>query len=279
MSDNTLLGDVAPAPPSDQTIITTNDAPQDVPSNLPEWLKGVDAEIASDPSLKVFNNPQDLIKSYVHAQKMLGKDKVVLPGKNSTEQDWKQFYHKIGLPAEMDKYELKKGEKYVIQDDVMSEFKKLAFENNMLPGQAQKIMDWFNEKASAGMESAYSSKEQEVTKGWEELNKEWGNGFEKNMSAAKTVIKEFGDESFVNYLNESGLGDDPKLARFLANIGKNLREDSFKEEAISHVNMTPSEAKSAYNKIIADPNHPYRNSSHPDHKNAVMEVNKLFEVM
>lgn len=278
MSDNTLLGDVDVTPPPDQTVIQTTDAPKEV-SNLPDWLKGVDADIASDPSLKVFNNPQDLIKSYVHAQKMLGKDKTVLPGKNSTDQDWKQFYQKIGLPAEMEKYEIAKGEKYVVQDEVMAEFKKLAFEANILPAQAQKVMDWFNSKASSGMDSAYANKELEVTKGWEDLNKEWGQGFDKNMSAAKTVIKEFGDESFVNYLNESGLGDDPKLARFLANIGKNLREDSFKDEAVAHVGMTPLEAKSTYTKIMGDANHPYRNAQHPDHKNAVMEVNKLFEMM
>jgi hypothetical protein len=279
MSDNTLLGDVPLTPPADQTVIPVADAPVAQPSNMPDWLKGVDPEIAGDPSLKVFNNPQDLIKSYVHAQKMLGKDKAVLPGKNSTDQDWKQFYQKIGLPAEMDQYQINKGEKYVVQDEVMAEFKKLAFDANMLPGQAQKVMDWFNEKAASGMNASSTQQEQALTSGWEELGKEWGNGFDKNMASAKSVIKEFGDESFVNYLNESGLGDDPKLARFLASIGQNLREDSFKDDAISHFGMTPAEAKSTYHKIIGDANHPYRNSQHPDHKAAVMEVNKLFEQM
>lgn len=278
MSDNSLLGDVDFTPPSDQTIIPTSGDPAPAPT-LPDWLNGVDPEIAKDPSLKVFNNPQDLIKSYVHAQKMLGKDKVVLPGKNSTDTDWKAFYQKLGVPAELDAYQVNKGEKYVVDDNVLGEFKKLAYESNLLPAQAQKIMDWFNDKASSNMNDMYSKKEQESIKGWEDLSKEWGQGFEKNMNAAKTVIKEFGDEDFVKYLNSTGLGDDPKLARFLANIGQNLREDSFKEDAVSHLGMTPAEAKSQYNKIIGDPNHPYRNSMHPDHKAAVMEVNKLFEIM
>lgn len=279
MSESTLLGDVPATPPPDQTAITTNTAPPATSAPLPDWLSGVDPEIAGDPSLKVFNNPQDLIKSYVHAQKMLGKDKAVLPGKNSTDVEWKQFYNKIGLPEDINSYNIAKGEKYVVTDDVMSDFKKLAYESNLLPGQAQKVMDWFNERASGGMNEAQAKQEAAMTEGWSSLQKEWGQGFDAQMSAAKNVIKEFGDEDFVNYLNESGLGDDPKLARFLAQIGKNLTEDSFNESVTSHASMTPQEAKSAYAKIIGDKSHPYTNSQHPDHKNAVLEVQKLFEKM
>jgi hypothetical protein len=129
------------------------------------------------------------------------------------------------------------------------------------------------------MGESQKAMESKMADGWNELNKEWGLGFEKNMAAAKSVIKEFGDEGFVNYLNESGLGDDPKLAKFLAQIGSNLREDSFQENVSTRHGMTPQEAKASYTKIIGDVNHPYRNSNHPDHKNAVEEVSKLFAMM
>lgn len=278
MSEATVLGDI-PAPTQEQAPAQTPSQPDPASQGMPEWLKGVDPEIAKDPSLKVFNNHQDLIKSYVHAQKMLGKDKTILPGKNSTDIEWKQFYQKLGVPSELDAYKVNKGDKYVVDDGVMDEFRKLAFESNLLPNQAQKVMDWFNEKASGNISIAQMQQEKQMTEQWDALSKEWGAGFEKNMNAAKAVIKEFGDESFVNYLNESGLGDDPKLARFLANIGSNLKEDSFNENVSSIHSLTPQEAKSQYAKIIGDPNHPYRNSDHPDHKNAVQEVNKLFQIM
>lgn len=280
MSENTLLGDIAPAQtPDSSTPPSTPPVTPPPVDSLPDWLKGVDPEIAKDPSLKVFTNPQDLIKSYVHAQKMMGREKVILPTKNSTDTEWKQFYHKMGLPAELDAYQLNKGEKYVVNDDVLSEFKKLAHESNLLPAQAQKVMDWFNEKAYSNMEAGNTQKEQQITQGWEELGKEWGQGFDKNMSAAKAVIQEFADQSFIDYLNQTGLGDDPKLARFLANIGSNLREDSFQEGTAAHLGMTPAEAKSEYARIIADPNSAYRNEMHPDHKAEVERVNKLFQVM
>ena len=278
MSENTALGDISPepvvAPISSDPFAGVRDEPP-----MPEWLKGVDPEIAKDPSLKVFNNHQDLIKSYVHAQKMLGKDRTILPGKNSTDVEWKQFYNKLGVPTELDAYQVNKGDKYVVDDGVMSEFKKLAFESNLLPQQAQKVMDWFNDKASGNMSNAQQAQEQAMTSGWADLAKEWGQGFDRNMQAAKAVIQEFGDESFIKYLNESGLGDDPKLAKFLAQVGSNLKEDSFQETVSSRHGMTPQDAKSAYAKVIGDPNHPYRNESHPDHKNAVEEIAKLFAMM
>lgn len=253
--------------------------PNPAAPQLPDWLKGVDPEIANDPSLKVFNNHQDLVKSYVHAQKMLGKDKVVLPGKNSTDQDWKQFYNKLGLPESFDAYEVKKGEKYTVADEALAEFRKLAYDNNMLPGQAQKVMDWLNDRANASSANFAKQAEEAAVEGWNNLKKEWGEGFEKQMAFGKQAIAEFADEDVYNYMEEKGYLDDPILAKFMAKVGAGLTEDKFNDKIKESHGLTPQEAKAKYNEIIADPNHAYRNSSHPNHKNAVAEVNKLFEIM
>ena len=281
MSENTVLGDIAPenTATSNNTPDNSTPAPQASSNSYEDFIKSLDPEIGSDPSLKVFKDVKDLAKSYVHAQKMIGKDKAILPGKNSTPEEWQQFFHKIGVPQELDKYEVKKGEKHVIDDKAMNEFKEFAFKNNLLPNQAQAMFDWLNERASGNMTAAQQAQEQAMAKGWEELEKEWGPGLDKNIQAAKTVVKEFASKEVIDYLNESGLGDDPKLIKFLAQIGNNLKEDSFKEEAVSHLQMTPQEAKKKYTEIMGDANHPYRNSQHPGHKEAVAEVNKLFEIM
>lgn len=284
MSEQSFLApDPAPTPapgtppPAGATIPVAGD-PATSPS-IPEWLKDVDPEIANDPSLKVFTNHKDLVKSYVHAQKMLGKDKVVLPGKNSTEQDWKQFYNKIGLPESMDAYEIKKGEKYTVHDDALNEFKKLAYENNILPGQAQKVMDWLNERAGQSSQVAQQQSETQLVEGWQNLKKEWGAGFEKQMAFGKQAVAEFADEDTYKYLDQKGYLDDPIFAKMMAKIGSNLTEDVFNEDVRETHGMTPQEAKSKYNEIVGDANHPYRNSSHPNHKQAVADVQKLFEMM
>lgn len=280
MSDNTVLGDVAPEnTATPENTQTQAPAPQVSANSYEDFIKSLDPEIGSDPSLKVFKDVKDLAKSYVHAQKMLGKDKAVLPGKNSTPEEWKQLFHKLGVPQELDKYEIKKGEKYVASDEVINEFKKIAFESNLLPDQAQKMLDWFNDRASGNMTKAQQEQQSRMEQGWQSLEKEWGAGFEKNIQAAKMVVKEFGNAEVIDYLNETGLGDDPKLVKFLAQIGQNLKEDSFKEEAVSHLSMTPQEAKKKYTEIMGDANHPYRNPQHPGHKEAVAEVGKLFEIM
>lgn len=280
MSENTILGEVAPEnTATPENTQTQAPAPQVSANSYEDFIKSLDPEIGSDPSLKVFKDVKDLAKSYVHAQKMLGKDKAVLPGKNSTPEEWKQLFHKLGVPQELEKYELKKGEKYVASDEVINEFKKLAFESNLLPDQAQKMLDWFNDRASGNMTKAQQEQQSRMEQGWQSLEKEWGAGFEKNIQAAKMVVKEFGNKEVIDYLNETGLGDDPKLVKFLAQIGQNLKEDSFKEEAVSHLSMTPQEAKKKYTEIMADSNHPYRNPQHPGHKEAVAEVGKLFEIM
>jgi len=41
----------------------------------------------------------DVIKSYYHASKLVGADKVVVPNKNSTQNNGKSINVKAGLPA------------------------------------------------------------------------------------------------------------------------------------------------------------------------------------
>ena len=54
----------------------------------PEFLKGVDPSLASSPSVKNFTNMNDFVKSYIHAQSMIGADKVVIPKAGADEKTW-----------------------------------------------------------------------------------------------------------------------------------------------------------------------------------------------
>ena len=47
-----------------------------------------------------------LAKSYINATQMIGKDKVAVPNKNSTEDQWNEVYDKLGRPESADKYSL-----------------------------------------------------------------------------------------------------------------------------------------------------------------------------
>ena len=70
------------------------------------WRDSLSDDIKGDASLENINDINSLAKGYVHAQRMVGADKIALPGKYATEDDWQQVYTKLGRPDSPENYEL-----------------------------------------------------------------------------------------------------------------------------------------------------------------------------
>ena len=51
------------------------------------WKESLPEEIRGDKSLDVVTDFNGLVSQHINAQKMLGKDKVVLPGPNATDEE------------------------------------------------------------------------------------------------------------------------------------------------------------------------------------------------
>jgi len=67
-----------------------------------------------------------------------------------------------------------------------------------------------------------------------------GENFEQTQQLAKRAVKEFGDENFLNLLEDSGLANHPTVVRYLTRVGKEVSEGSF-----SKSNSGNSQPKSA----------------------------------
>ena len=52
--------------------------------------------LETDPNIEKFTEIDALAKSYINATRMIGQDKVAVPNKNSTEDQWNEVYCKIG---------------------------------------------------------------------------------------------------------------------------------------------------------------------------------------
>ena len=55
---------------------------------IPEGFK-------EEKALDNFNNMEDFVKSYLHAQKLVGADKIPVPNKHATEEDWNEVFKKL----------------------------------------------------------------------------------------------------------------------------------------------------------------------------------------
>lgn len=242
--------------------------------DLPDFLKGVDAEFLADPIMKNHKDINSVVKSLVHAQRMVGADKVVVPGKNSSPEEVRAYIAKLGLPETFDKYETKIKDDSLFSGEKAKALKELAHKNNMLPSQLQSVLDFVEGSLDELVTKDDNDSKQNVMKGINELKEKWGEeGFKKNAHLSHVTAKHFGGDEFVKYLNESGLGNDPELIKVFAQIGSKLKqEDVFKRDITQQYGMTKEEAKAAVNNLFSDP--AYLDKTHASHNDRLQDMLK-----
>jgi hypothetical protein len=187
---------------------------------IPEGFK-------EEKALNNFNNMEDFVKSYLHAQKLVGADKIPVPNKHATEEDWNEVFKRLGAPDTPDGY------KYNIKDQELDqtqvkEFNKAAHQLGLLPKQAEGLIKFYNEmngnNAASQEEAAAQAQLQTET----ELKKEYGPQFAKRLDQAKKLaVNSLGSDFLENtYLKDgSRLGDNIKVIKAFSELADKLSED------------------------------------------------------
>jgi hypothetical protein len=281
-SQSTLTGDQNAAPTPDAAPAPTPTPTAGSTSNfqLPEnWRSQLPEDIRDEPSLAVFQDIGTMAKSLVHAQKAIGANKVPLPSKHATDEDWKQFFHKIGVPEKLEEYKIETSKDAGLKEEFLNQYKEQAHKLGVLPKQAQALLDWFSGTNKAELDRMTEESTRTQQERMEELKKEWGEGYEKNILKAQAAFKEFGDDDVKSYLEETGLGNDPKLIKLFSKIGDTLSEDKLRGNEYTSSGMTPKEAEDKFNAMVSDPTHPYHNDQHANHQNAIKEAEELLRMM
>ncbi len=110
-----------------ETAQTTTPAATPAAQPTSSWKDSISEEYRADPSIEKFTEIDALAKSYINATKMIGQDKVAIPNKNSTEDQWNEVYDKLGRPESADKYSLNaKSEVVPIDENAIKQFAENA---------------------------------------------------------------------------------------------------------------------------------------------------------
>lgn len=91
------------------------------------WKGLLPEDIRSELSLDTVRDIPGLAKQFVHAQKMIGKNKIVVPGEHATDSEIDIFHRALGRPETADDYRVN------VPDEI-----KQHFDENLL-GQAKKM--------------------------------------------------------------------------------------------------------------------------------------------
>ena len=140
---------------------------------------------------------EDLLKSYLHAQKMVGADKIPVPNKFATDEDWKEVFTRLGAPKSPEDY------KYSFKDDQvdpnqLKSFNETAHKLGLLPKQAEALVKYYNDLNKGQSEQLESQAIEAQTKTETELKKEFGPQYNKRLDQAKRLAINTLGEDFLN---------------------------------------------------------------------------------
>jgi len=240
-----------------------------------DWRGSLPEDLRAHPALTDIKDVGGLAKSFVHAQSMIGADKIVLPKADASPAEMADFYNKLGRPGAADGYKFSETTvDGVPKDEATQKWARDVFhKHGLTQKQADGLYQDYIAKVGGDMKSMQETRVAQREQALEHLRGEWkGHEFDVNVQLAQRAVKTFGSEELVKYLNESGEGDNPMLIKLFANIGGRSSQSGFV--------AGPEAAKAEIGTLQTDADFQkaYMNKDAPGHKEAVARMERLFKV-
>ena len=250
----------------------TQEQQVDFQSLIPEDYK-------EEKSLQNFSNMNDFVKSYLHSQKLVGADKIPVPNKMATDEDWKAVYDRLGRPETPDGYKYNLPKETKLEESTLKAFSEEAHKLGLLPKQAEGIINYYNSIAEQSEQAATVNEEAARAEAEVELRKEYGPAYDLKIAQARNLATNtFGPDFLRNTKLADGsvLGNNPQVVRAFADLASKISEDGIVQgEAASA--MTVKEIDGEI-ESLTQPGSAYWDKTHINHRKAVGEVQRLYEL-
>lgn len=263
-------GNPAPQLNAAQQALADAQEANDIPEYIPAKFWDKDRKTA-----KI----EDMGRSYQSLEKLLGREKVPVPTSEDDDEGWNRWYAAMGRPEDPEKYEFKRPDlpnDLPYDEDTEKAFRNWAHKNGLNKKQANNLYDAFV-KTQVERHAAYNDHQKQSRAKIEiDLRREYGNGYDGKVNLAKTAIREFADPDYLAWLDESGMGNDPRMIRAWIKVGEKMTgETQLRGKPVA-------EAQPAdLDRAIADFRDKFKealwNKDHPNHEQRNKELRKLYE--
>jgi len=265
------------AAPVEQPSVLSGDPKTETPETSTDWKVSLSDDVKADKSLENIKDINALAKSYIHAQKMVGSDKIPVPNKYATEDDWNAVYEKLGRPKTADGYKFDLPQDKQVDEVSLKEFSSQAHKLGLLPNQAQGMVKFYNEITAKSLQDADSKALAARETSTKELKQEWGQAFDQKVSQAATLAKSVGATELLdtNLADGTKLGDHPVMIKAFAELANKMGEDSI-VQASGPTYLTPNQIEKQIGELTQTDS-AYWDKNHTNHEAAVQEVLALRE--
>ena len=218
------------------------------------WLDRLPSEFDdSKQILGQFKDPIGMAKTLVSQQRLLGKktEAVLLPNDKSAPEEWTDFHRRLGVPESPDAYKaykpstLPEGSEW--NNEVGGNLANKAHSLGITPTQYQGMLDEIGSLEAQSKAAESQLHQMERQQNLKELQQEWGDKFDVNMSKATRLIQLGGGD-----INDPGLAS-PGMVKTIARIADTLSDDKM---VTSDLSATMMVGKARAMDIMKNPDNP-----------------------
>ena len=255
------------------TSVLSSDQPQEPKVDFQSLIP---AEYKNEKALQNFQDMDGFVKSFLHSQRLVGTEKIKIPNKFATDEDWNAVYEKLGKPKSPDEYKYNLPKESKLDDDSLKAFSATAHQLGLLPKQAEGIINYYNELANASEVDTNAKAETARAETEKTLRKEYGSAYKHRIHAAKNLASStLGNDFLNNTILQDGskLGDNPIVVKAFAELASQISEDTMIQgEAPAYMSLKEINKQIA---ALQQPGSAYFDKRHPNHDDAVSEMQTL----
>ena len=208
----------------------------------------------------------------------MGTEKINIPNKFATDEDWNAVYEKLGKPKSPDEYKYNLPKESKLDDDSLKAFSEQAHKLGLLPQQADGIIQYYQELANASEVDTNAKAETARTESEKTLRKEYGSDYKHRLHAAKNLASStLGNDFLNNTILQDGskLGDNPIIVKAFAELASQISEDTMIQgEAPAYMSLKEINKQIA---ALQQSGSAYLDKRHPNHDDAVSEMQTLIQ--
>ena len=263
-----------------QPILSSTQQPQE-PTSGKTWKEAISEEYRSNPNIEKFTELDALAKSYINAVSMIGTDKIPLPGKTATDEQWNEVYNKLGRPESPDKYTLElKTDVAPVDENIIKGFAQNAHKLGLNNKQAQGILEFYKSTLEGSAKEMSVNMEAAQASAANSLRSEWGKSYDENLRRASNVAQTYLEPELLDTQLRDGsrLGDNPKIIKAFSNIANLLSEDQIVGAESDNI-LQGRDVEKEIEELTTDRQGAYWNKMHPNHNKVVNQVLALREML
>lgn len=275
--------DTTTAPPATPPTDTTTAPPVDTTTTpaSSDWMLPDEYKANESVGKFVKDGKIDrdaLLKGYVNAAELVGRDKIIVP---KTDEEYAAAFSKLGKPESPDKYVVTKPDKMpegVEYDEDGEKFlRDFAHQNHYTQKQFEAAYKTYYERQQ-GMVSNWHKMDQAAATDCETaLRKEHGQAYDGFFQAGSTALQEYADPDFLQFLQQKGLANDPRMIRVFGRIGTELKGDTkLKGDGGGVGNLTPEQWDAKIRDFRAEHSKVLMNSDDRDYRRRADELQQMY---